>query len=147
MPPFVGVRCPPVIVHGLGGEQQQVALLDGEGLLAVEDLALAFDGQVDDPAMHAVGPVDEKVQRPVAFDRRDAGDKAHVEGEAGKQRRHVGVDALGAGRLGQLAENALDLGVLRRIHGAGFVEIGGTGIVHVISGMLHFLYPPSKPNF
>ncbi|MNY74613.1 hypothetical protein D3C86_2136810 [compost metagenome] len=54
----------------LGGKQQQIARIAVKGVFAVEHLALALDGQVENIALHAAGAVDKEIQRAVRHDGR-----------------------------------------------------------------------------
>ncbi|MNE35290.1 hypothetical protein D3C80_1290420 [compost metagenome] len=83
--PLPGIRRPAVIVHGRRREQQQVAGLHGEGLIPLEDLPLALDGQVDDEALHALRAVDDEVEGAPLLYGGHARDQEDVEGVARQQ--------------------------------------------------------------
>ncbi|MNP68008.1 hypothetical protein D3C76_1639090 [compost metagenome] len=68
--PAVAVRRTPIVVRRLGGKQQQIARIAVKGVFAVEHLALALDGQVENIALHAAGAVDKEIQRAVRHDGR-----------------------------------------------------------------------------
>ncbi|MNO01761.1 hypothetical protein D3C81_2219950 [compost metagenome] len=57
-------------MYGRRWKQQQITGLNREGLIALEDLPLALDGQIDDEALHAAGSIDDEIERTVFLDRR-----------------------------------------------------------------------------
>ncbi len=79
------IRRPAVMVHRRRWKQQQIAGLYREGLLTLKDLPLAFDGQIDDEALHPQGPVDDEVERTPLLDGGHARDQEDIEGVARQQ--------------------------------------------------------------
>jgi hypothetical protein len=64
---------------GFGGEQQQIARITDKGAIALENLALPFDSQIEDETLHAVRAIDKKVQRAAGDDRRESSNQISIE--------------------------------------------------------------------
>ena len=77
--PALALLGPAVVVDRLRREEQQIAGLHIEGLVAGKDPSLALHRQIDDVALHAVLPIDDKIQHAALFDGRESGDQKRIE--------------------------------------------------------------------